>query len=123
MLSRKTAIRASLVVLVVLLTSGIVGAAEITYQVTNDAGEVMTSGKVVTNDAALAQVEVWRIEQIGATGELGAPTNLTEVLKKVLVTFITGVLNQNPTSELKRQLKAYEDAQQAIKDLVLEAAH
>ncbi len=97
-------------------------AAEITYQVTNDAGEVVTSGKVVTNDAALAQVEVWRIEQLGK-GETDAPANTAEMLKKVLVTFITGVLNQTPTPELKGRLKEYEDAQKAIKDLVWQAAH
>ena len=97
-------------------------AAEITYQVTNDAGEVVTSGKVETNDATLAQIEVWRIEQL-EKGDGEVTANVAEVLKKVLVTFIHGVLNQAPTSELEKRLREYEDTQKAIKDLVWQAAH
>ena len=100
----------------------IVQAAEITYQVTNDAGEVVASGKVVTNDAMLAQIEVWRIEQLGK-GESEVPASVSEVIRKVLVVFLHGILDQTPTSELKRRLEEYEGARKAIEELVRQAAH
>jgi hypothetical protein len=97
-------------------------AAEITYQVTNDAGAVVMSGKVETNDATLAQLEVWRIEQIGK-GESNVPASVSELLKKVMVVFIHSVLDQVPTPELKRRLEEYQNTQNAINELVRQAAH